>query len=148
MGEYKPLAAWADRNKERLGFIAAAVSAGWILIPRIERLFQIEEPWLSIVAFIVTAALIVVAWFAYGALAGMATSLGYTKISAAHNIHVSGDSNVINIEPPPEQEALTERYREGDVLSPLESARLRMLDHIKKLRNNSVTNLFIGIFIA
>lgn len=36
----------------------------------------------------------------------------------------------------------------GDTLSPLLMARSRLIDHIGTLRNNAVTNLFIGIGIA
>jgi hypothetical protein len=48
----------------------------------------------------------------------------------------------------PNLETSFEKYDGTDILSPLQSARFRILDHIKKLRNNSVTNLFIGIGIA
>ena len=53
--------------------------------------------------------------------------------------------------PSPESESgaeRSERYASEDVLSPLLIARLRLIDHIKTLRNNAVTNLFIGIVIA
>jgi hypothetical protein len=41
-----------------------------------------------------------------------------------------------------------ESYDNQDMLSPLLIARLRLTNHIKTLRNNAVTNLFIGIGIA
>jgi hypothetical protein len=40
------------------------------------------------------------------------------------------------------------RYTPDDMLSPLLIARSRLLDHINTLRNNAVTNLFMGIGIA
>jgi hypothetical protein len=42
----------------------------------------------------------------------------------------------------------SERYEDGNMLSPLLIARLRLIDHINTLRNNAITNLFMGIGIA
>jgi hypothetical protein len=51
----------------------------------------------------------------------------------------------------PEADRRSERndhYIPSDRLSPLLIARIRLIDHINTLRNNAVTNLFIGIGIA
>ena len=78
---------------------------------------------------------------ALGALASMASSLCYTEIASTINVDVTGDGNVVTVPASSELEASFEKYDETDILSPLKSARSRILDHIKKLRNNSVTNL-------
>jgi hypothetical protein len=62
-----------------------------------------------------------------------ASSLGYSK------------SKDITVDRAAEK---NERYNPSDNLSPLLIARSRPIDHINTLRNNAVTNLFIGISIA
>jgi hypothetical protein len=62
-----------------------------------------------------------------------ASSLGYSVSPDAQSVSIAEKS---------------ERYISEDVLSPLLVARSRLIDHIKTLRNNAVTNLFIGIVIA
>jgi hypothetical protein len=74
----------------------------------------------------------------------MAKSLGFTQTPPTYyKVEVSGEGHVPTTEL---LQAPGEKYDGTNVLSPLETARFRILDHIAKLRNNSVTSLFIGIW--
>jgi hypothetical protein len=65
-------------------------------------------------------------------LSNTASSLGYSAADSPQNLLVDQ----------------VESYDTQDMLSPLLIARFRLTNHIKTLRNNAVTNLFIGIGIA
>jgi hypothetical protein len=65
-------------------------------------------------------------------LSNTASSLGYSAADSPQNLLVNQ----------------VESYDTQDMLSPLLIARFRLTNHIKTLRNNAVTNLFIGIGIA
>jgi hypothetical protein len=97
----------------------------------------ISNPVIGIVLGVLLLAFVVLGLSFYiiikGRITTAASSLGYSA------------------SPSPESESRaerSERYSSEDVLSPLLIARLRLIDHIKTLRNNAVTNLFIGIVIA
>jgi hypothetical protein len=148
---------WLQSHKERFLVCAGALAAASSpFADPFFRLLPLEEPWHTVAIVIGATALLIFTWLAYGVLANMASSLGYTEIPPTDGVQVSrkgnrasvGDDNSLIIPARLEFPALSEKYDGTDVLSPLESARLRLLDHIRKLRNNSVTNLFIGIGIA
>jgi hypothetical protein len=138
---------WFDAKKERIAVCGVVLPPVFAFINHHYKL-SIAEPWQTIVVIAGSAALIVATWFAYGALASMASSLGYTEVDPTINLEVTGHGNVVTIPTRSELQAPFEKYDGTDILSPLQSARSRILEHIKKLRNNSVTNLFIGIGIA
>jgi hypothetical protein len=65
-------------------------------------------------------------------LTNTASSLGYSSADSPRDLSINR----------------IETYDAQDMLSPLLIARSRLTNHIKTLRNNAVTNLFIGIGIA
>jgi hypothetical protein len=65
-------------------------------------------------------------------LTNTASSLGYSSADSPRDLSINK----------------IEAYDAQDMLSPLLIARSRLTNHIKILRNNAVTNLFIGIGIA
>jgi hypothetical protein len=82
-------------------------------------------------------------------LSGMAKSLGYSvEVPSPREIQVSDELINADTIPTKPQPLAAEKYDEANVLSPLDNARFRILEHIAKLRNNSVFNLYIGLGIA
>jgi hypothetical protein len=96
-----------------------------------------------------------IVWSISSLLPRVATSLGFST-PARYDVQISGQGHIVTIpsaDTPQRGKGavdalLLEKYDSQNPLSPLDSAKIRLMDHIAKLRNNSVTNLFIGIFIA
>jgi hypothetical protein len=97
---------------------------------------SLNHPWQTIAFLVGSAAFLIFTWFTYGALARMASSLGFTELAPTINLEVTGHGNIVTLPPGSDREAPLEKYDGTDILSPLQSARSRILDHIKKLRNN------------
>ena len=121
-----------EANKERIGVCLVVLGGASALIDRTKLFVSLEEPWRTIDLIAGSAALVIFTWFAYGVLASMASSLGYTEIAPTTNVKVSSHGNIVTVPARPERQALSEKYDGTDVLSPLDSARLRIIDHIKK----------------
>jgi hypothetical protein len=111
----------------------------------------------TIFLFLVLSVLtLILGWLISGSIPYVAASLGFSK-GPQYEVTVSGEGNIVTI---PSTDGgrskahdaflmiLSEKYNTDNPLSALDNARSRILDHISKLRNNSVTNLFIGIGIA
>jgi len=96
---------------------------------------------------------VVVAWSVASLLPNIALSLGF-KASSRGGLDMLNSAGTIRVRREGADDGevsagpLSEEYDSKNYLSPLESAKLRLLEHIGKLRNNAVTNLFTGIAIA
>jgi uncharacterized membrane protein len=116
------------------------------------------EPWFTVfylsVFSIASVAILIAAWLVSAAIPSVASSLGYRK-EQDYQVDIVGNNNIITIPDRNQRKSedkifqiLNHQYDKDNALSPIESARFRIVDHIAKLRNNSVTNLFLGIATA
>jgi hypothetical protein len=106
------------------------------------------------IAFLAIVIFVILALSQY--IPNIAASLGFSG-GPNYEVQVSGEGNIVTIPSKGTTRSqtddtflmvLSEKYNRENALSALDNARFRILDHISKLRNNSVTNLFIGIGIA
>jgi len=99
---------------------------------------------------------IAVAWKTAEYIPLVAASLGFSK-TPNYEVRVTGQGNIVTLPSPDKKGSATddtflmvmsEKCNSENAIGAFDNARFRILDHISKLRNNSVTNLFIGIGIA
>lgn len=148
---------WAGFSVPRVGFCLAGYMVSMLLLglagftPQaiFGRTGGASGDMLSVAVFLlVSMALLGLLWFASGVLPKMAEALGYRRYAPDRPLAAQADRSLGKpfIDVP--ARILAEKYDSSDILSPLESSRQRIMDHISKLHNNSVANLFIGIAVA
>jgi hypothetical protein len=87
-------------------------------------------------------------WVAPGLLPKLALSLGYKKSYPSRFDRARGSDDLVEPSVEPHAVTIHEKYDGSDILSPLESSRRRLLDHVASLRNNAVVSLLVGIALA